>query len=235
MATDALADGFQETFWIDADVEFHPDAVDRMRRHGLPITSGICARKGVRAIASQPLPGTKQITMGQGGGLVEILYAGGGFLLVLREVYLAVQERLALPMCNERFGRPMVPYFLPMVIECGGDLKSPLPVDGNGHHARMVGVPQDAQHNFGPPSPPDPLRRYPALPKGEGSNNAAPNTSAPSPVPNAAEGDWKSPLRDGAAIRLTQESAIPLYDRQPPRKSPLRTCSLDCRREDRLS
>ena len=31
MATDALLDGYEETMWIDADVDFHPDAVDRLR------------------------------------------------------------------------------------------------------------------------------------------------------------------------------------------------------------
>ncbi len=31
MATDALIDGFDETMWIDSDVEFHPDAVDQLR------------------------------------------------------------------------------------------------------------------------------------------------------------------------------------------------------------
>jgi hypothetical protein len=76
MATDALADGFEETFWIDADIEFHPDAVDRLRAHRLPVTSAIYPRKGARALASQPLlTGTSRLTMGKGGGLVEILYA----------------------------------------------------------------------------------------------------------------------------------------------------------------
>jgi hypothetical protein len=55
------------------------------------------------------------MTFGEGGGLVEILYAGAGFLLVRREVYLAIQAQQKLPVCNERFGRPSIPYFLPML------------------------------------------------------------------------------------------------------------------------
>lgn len=51
---------------------------------------------------------------GQDGGLHEILYAGAGVLLVRREVYMAVQNRLQLPMCNERFDRPMIPFFQPL-------------------------------------------------------------------------------------------------------------------------
>ena len=68
-----------------------------------------------RALGSQTLPGTAKLGVGKGGGLCEILYAGAGFLHVRREVYQNIQEKLALPVCNERFGRPMVPFFQPMV------------------------------------------------------------------------------------------------------------------------
>jgi hypothetical protein len=44
-----------------------------------------------------------------------ILFAPGGFLLVRRGVYLSIQRESDLPVCNERFGRPTVPYFQPMV------------------------------------------------------------------------------------------------------------------------
>ena len=49
MATDALIDGFDETMWIDSDVEFHPDSVDQLRAHGLPICCGVYPQKGRRA------------------------------------------------------------------------------------------------------------------------------------------------------------------------------------------
>jgi hypothetical protein len=116
-ATDALLDGFAETMWIDADVEFAPDAVDRLRAHGLPIACGIYPQKGRRAIASNVLPGTPSLTFGQGGGLHEILYAGAGFLHVRREVYLRINHRLALPLANERFGSPVLPFFQPLLLE----------------------------------------------------------------------------------------------------------------------
>ena len=115
MATDALLDGYEETMWIDSDVEFHPDSVDRLRSHGLPITCGIYPQKGKRALASHVLPGTLQVVFGKGGGLTEILYAGAGFLHVRREVYLTIQCELRLPMCNERFRTPMVPFFYSML------------------------------------------------------------------------------------------------------------------------
>ena len=109
-------EGFEETFWIDSDIEFEPDAVDRIRSHGLPICCGIYARKGARATAAHTLPGTTKLGMGKGSGLIEFLYAGTGFLHVRREVYTAIREKLALPMCNAQFGRPMVPFFMPMIV-----------------------------------------------------------------------------------------------------------------------
>ena len=41
LATDAMIDGFEETLWIDSDIGFHPDAVDRLRSHQQPIVCGI--------------------------------------------------------------------------------------------------------------------------------------------------------------------------------------------------
>jgi len=114
MATDALMDGFEETMWIDSDVAFHPDAVDRLRSHDLPIVCGIYPQKGVRALACHVMPGAPQVVFGKDGGLIDLLYAGTGFLHIRREVYRDVQEKLNLPMCNERFRRPMIPFFLPM-------------------------------------------------------------------------------------------------------------------------
>jgi hypothetical protein len=115
MATNALLDGYEETMWIDSDIDFHPEALDRLRSHRLPVVCGIYPKKGPRDIASSPLPETTKLVFGKEGGLVEILHAGAGFLLVRREVYQAIQERLQLPMCNERFQDRFIPFFLPMV------------------------------------------------------------------------------------------------------------------------
>jgi len=115
MATGALMQGFEETFWIDSDIGFHPDDVDKLRRHRLPIVCGIYPQKGKRTFACEFAPGTQRVTFGGEGGLLEILYAGTGFLLIRREVYSTLQTELKLPVCNERFDRPMIPFFEPMV------------------------------------------------------------------------------------------------------------------------
>jgi hypothetical protein len=96
-------------------VGFAPDDVDRLRAHREPIVCGIYARKARRQLSCQALPGTTTLTFGKGGGLVEILYAAGGFLLVRREVYMDIGRQLALAVCNEQFGRPLIPFFQPEV------------------------------------------------------------------------------------------------------------------------
>lgn len=115
MATDALLDGFEETLWIDSDIGFHPDSIDQLRSHELPIVCGVYPQKGKRALACHIMPGTPSMHFGKRGNLIELLYAGTGFLLIRREVYLTMQRQLKLPVCNERFGHPMFPFFLPMV------------------------------------------------------------------------------------------------------------------------
>ncbi len=120
MATDALRDGFEETMWIDSDVGFDPESIERLRSHRVPIVCGVYPQKGKRSLAIHVIPGTKNLRFGRTGGLVEILYAATGFLLVRREVYEQIQRDLELPLCNARFGKPVVPYFQPLVREDQG-------------------------------------------------------------------------------------------------------------------
>ncbi|HET9656793.1 MAG TPA: hypothetical protein VFP72_15680 [Kineosporiaceae bacterium] len=122
MASDALDAGFEEIMWIDSDIGFTADDVEMLRRHRLPVVSGIYPQKGQRALASHLLPETDHVVFGIGGGLIEIRYAAGGFLLTHRRVYETIREHEQLPSCNDRFGSGFTPYFWPMVIP-----------DGDGH------------------------------------------------------------------------------------------------------
>lgn len=119
IATDALAAGYDELMWIDSDIGFSADDVDRLREHDLPMVCGVYPKKGQRAMACHVLPGTRQVVLGIGGGLMELLYCATGFLHTRREVYekIAVQEEL--PECNQGFGEYVVPYFLPMIVPHG--------------------------------------------------------------------------------------------------------------------
>src|SRR5436853_430409 len=56
-ATDALARGFEELFWIDADIAFDPEAVDRLRAVSLSAANSAgqggqspCAADGTRSV-----------------------------------------------------------------------------------------------------------------------------------------------------------------------------------------
>lgn len=122
MACDALAAGYDEIMWIDSDVNFHPDSVDLLRSHELPVVCGVYAKKGLRELACHLLPETTQVIFGEGGGLLEILYAPAGFLLTHRSVYEKMREQEQLPICNQRFGGSLTPYFWPEIVP-----------DGDGH------------------------------------------------------------------------------------------------------
>ncbi len=115
MASDALADGFDETMWIDADVAFDPADVAKLRGHGLPLCCGLYPKKGPRAFAANFLPGTAEAKFGRGGGLLQMHAVGFGFTHVRRETYARLREQARLPACNARFGRTLTPYFLPLV------------------------------------------------------------------------------------------------------------------------
>lgn len=115
MANDALAQGFDELLWIDGDIVFNPDDVDVLRQHDLPLVCGIYPMKACRQFACAFLPETRQVLFGTGGDAIEILYCGFGFVLTRRVLYETMQQQLGLPVCNQRFQSPLVPYFTPLV------------------------------------------------------------------------------------------------------------------------
>ncbi|MBC7975830.1 MAG: hypothetical protein H7138_12710 [Myxococcales bacterium] len=124
-ATAALEAGFDELIWIDSDIRFDPDDVERLRGHDLPIVAGVYAKKGVQDLAVHLEEGTAELTMGEGGGLYDVRYVGAGFLCTQRMVYDDIQRTFSLPVCNTKFGARTVPYFLPMVIAEGDPPPAP--------------------------------------------------------------------------------------------------------------
>ena len=116
MASAALAEGADELMWIDSDIAFDPESIERLRGHDLPFVAGVYPKKGVQDFALHLEPGTAELVVGEGGGLRDVRYVGAGFMLVQRMVFEDIQRHFALPICNARFGLATVPYFLPMVI-----------------------------------------------------------------------------------------------------------------------
>ncbi len=116
MASDALADGYDEQMWIDADIGFSADDVDLLRTHSESFVSGIYAKRGTPELACHVKPGTSELIFGEMGGLVEMTYVGMGFCLIRREVFDDIRTKHALPTCGTRTKTPFVPYFQPLVI-----------------------------------------------------------------------------------------------------------------------
>lgn len=119
LASQAIRDGFEELMWIDSDVGFDPDDVDKLRRHGIPLCAGLYPKKDAKSFACHVLPGTERLLFGRGGGLTEILYCGFGFVHTRKEIFERVKERIGLPDCNQRFGAPITPWFLPDFVPDG--------------------------------------------------------------------------------------------------------------------
>lgn len=110
-----LARGFKETMWIDSDVVFHPDHVETLRKHNLPMCAGLYVKKGAAQFACK-FKEIAPLTFGVGGGLLEVEYVGFGFTHVRAEVYEAVKKVAELPDCLGNYDPtiPITPYFIPM-------------------------------------------------------------------------------------------------------------------------
>lgn len=102
---------------MDAQIEFDPNDVVKLRAHELPLVSGVYPRRGGRGLDLELLPSTRRVELGIRGGLLEIQYAAAGFLHVRQEVYEAQRTRLQLSRCLAPQGPSFVPYFQPLVNE----------------------------------------------------------------------------------------------------------------------
>ena len=114
LATEALDAGFDVLLWVDSDQVFSAAAADALHGLGVPFVSALIARRGVRDFACVFAEGSERVTLGEGGGLLEVRYAGCGFTLVRRSAFEAVAKHFGLPRIVGP-GGPIVPYYLPMV------------------------------------------------------------------------------------------------------------------------
>jgi hypothetical protein len=121
LASWALGKEFAETMWIDSDVVFNPADVEKLRGHNLPLTAALYVKKGKPEFAGKFLANTRGAQFGKGGGLLEMEYVGMGFTHIRAEVYAKVRQESNLPACHGGYDptKPVVPYFLPMIVPEG--------------------------------------------------------------------------------------------------------------------
>jgi hypothetical protein len=117
LASRALREGYEALVWIDADITFRADDVCALVASGEPFVGGLYPKKGRRELAAHLLPETREILFGRRGSVLEVRYLGAGFLCTAAEVYRRMLPEL--PLCDERFGDPFVPFFLPAVVDDG--------------------------------------------------------------------------------------------------------------------
>lgn len=111
LASEALAEGFSEIMWIDSDIRFHPDDVDKLRRHALPLVGGTYVKKGGFGFACRFLKQKQHVKFGETGGLMEVKYVGTGFFLTRKEVYEAMRKKDKLRPFRHRKDAFAIPYF----------------------------------------------------------------------------------------------------------------------------
>lgn len=143
LASWAVERGFAETLWIDSDVVFAPDDVEKLRGHDRPVVAGLYVKKGRPEFACKFKAANPGMTFGNGGGLLELEYAGMGFTLVRRGVYEKVARELKLPACGGGYdpAKLVTPYFIPTIVPDGAGWCYLSEDYSFCHRARQVGFP----------------------------------------------------------------------------------------------
>jgi predicted O-methyltransferase YrrM len=122
MISDALHEGAESIIFIDSDIGFNPADALRLLARPEPVVAGVYAKKGMRELASQFLPGVKDVLFGpEATGPYPLHYAATGFLRIRAEVLHRMIGELQLPLCNTHWGRGVWPFFMPMIVPHGKD------------------------------------------------------------------------------------------------------------------
>ena len=125
LTSDALHDGFESIFFIDADIGFDPADAYRLIARPERVVAGVYAKKGRREMATRFADGIEHIEFGPTApGLYPLKYAATGFLRIRATVLRRMISGLGLPLCNAKWGRGVWPFFQPIWVPDG---------DG-GHH-----------------------------------------------------------------------------------------------------
>lgn len=110
--------------WIDSDIDFNPDYVEKFTHMNLPIVGGAYPMKSWPLMTFHPL-NNKPVTFSDSASPVEVECLATGFLYVKAEVYHTLERKLKLPTCNVSFNSPHIPFYQPGIFEDIGGMELP--------------------------------------------------------------------------------------------------------------
>ena len=142
LASDALADGFEQLFWADPDVEFTPSDLLSLAAHDHTFVCSLTPHAGRTGFDCVFRPGTGTVRAGSGANISPVLYPGFSLTYTHRSVFDAVLAHSRLPAIPRENRPPWVPYFAPFGAVPGGDQGPPhlLGAHAFGERARRAGV-----------------------------------------------------------------------------------------------
>ena len=122
MVHKCLRGGAQAVFFIDADIAFDPDDVERLIRSGNVLTCGVYPKKNGTDFAAIAGDGQRwtDIPFGPKGVCMQIQSAGFGFAFIDTDVFRALDARPDMKKCMIEDGKDFRPYFMPMTVDVDG-------------------------------------------------------------------------------------------------------------------
>lgn len=106
---------FKNVLFIDGDIIFKAQDVEKIISHNLPIVAAAYPFKGFPRMTVQPFSKQKIIFDQIQGSVQEVDCVATGFLFINSEVFHTMQKKLKLPLCNTSFSAPQIPFFKPDV------------------------------------------------------------------------------------------------------------------------
>ncbi len=120
MLSQALADGFDQFLFIDADIGFDPRDALKLLARPEPVVAGIYVHNKGRDLAGTFAQGVTRVVFGPGApSLYPLLYAPAGFLRVQAGVLHRMIDVLKLPQCHWGKTKSVYPFFQPLSVPDG--------------------------------------------------------------------------------------------------------------------
>lgn len=107
---------FKNILWIDGDIIFKLEDVQKLEQSDFDIVGGTYPFKGYPQMTFVPKDSNK-VTFGESGPrYIEVEALATGFLFVTRNAIEDIINKLSIPLCNTSFDNPSYPLFTPDVL-----------------------------------------------------------------------------------------------------------------------